>query len=128
MKQELKDFLSLVRNECPMHFRRRHHTAIQELLDNYSSQSVLLAILILFECADTTPKIVHFCDTFVAERHRLMEFIKAIYHAGLVDVDRITDVWIGWDEDADMSLFSDLLKPDGAARLTESRAELSATV
>ncbi len=59
------------------------------------------AILILFECADTTPKIINFCDTFVAKRYKLTSFIRAISSAGLVDVDRIAEVWIGWDEDAD---------------------------
>ncbi len=53
-----------------------------------------------------------------------MEFIKPIYRAGLVNVDRISDVWVGFDEDADMSLASDLLKLDGPAHLAEARAEL----
>jgi len=97
---------------------------IQELLDNYASKAVLLAIVILFGCADTTPKIIRLCDTFVRNRHKIMKFIEAIYSAGLADANRIADVWIDWDEDADMTFFSDALKPGGAAYLTEARAEL----
>jgi hypothetical protein len=127
MTQELKSFLSLVRQECGARFTRKHHAAIQELLDNYASKAVLLAILILFECADTTPKIVYLCDTFVQKRHKLMAFIQAIYSAGLTDANRIADVWIGWDQDADMSLFSDVLRPGGADYLTEARIQLQRT-
>jgi hypothetical protein len=42
----------------------------------------------------------------------------------VADADRITDGWIARDEDADMPLFSDLPKPEGAAHLLEVRAEL----
>jgi hypothetical protein len=53
-----------------------------------------------------------------------MKFIEAIYSAGLTDANRIADVWIAWDQDADMTLFSDMLKQDGAADLKEARAKL----
>lgn len=47
-----------------------------------------------------------------------------LYYLAVADVDRIADVRIARDEGADMTLFSDLPKPEGAAHLTEARAEL----
>jgi hypothetical protein len=126
MKQELQDFLSLVYQECGVKFTHKYHPAVQELLDNDSSKAVLLAIMILREIAGTMPNDV--CNTFLKKRWQVMVFIRAVSESGFRDPDRIADLWIAFDENADLSLFSDLLGPNGAARLTEAREQIHASV
>jgi len=120
-RQDVRDLLGVSRYLAGIDFPTQFHPFLGELLDGWSMDAVLLAILTVL---DNVGPDRSFYDVFELKARRALEMF--------VSIDPIKDADLGkvffmWDSGCDLDLYRDLITPESVVRLTAPDSEPAKT-